>query len=153
MASFRRASITLALAAVSLGALATLGRAPNTPERTPPQAGPRQAVPADNLYTVHQTVLPTGTVVTEFASLRGQVFALKWQGPVLPDLSQFFGDYFPAFQAAARQRHASGARGGALLVQQRNLVVLSRGRMGRFEGHAYAPELVPAGVTVGDLLQ
>lgn len=139
--------------AVSSGALAALGRAPHTPEQVPDQARRRQAAPADSLYTVHQTALPTGTVVREFASLSGQVFALTWEGPVLPDLSEFFGDYFLAFQEAARQKRASGARGGALVVQQQSLVVVSRGRMGRFEGHAYAPALVPAGVTIDALLQ
>ena len=153
MTIFRHLSIALALLALSAAALATLGRNPNTPEQAPAQARLRQAVPADSLYTVHQTVLPTGTVVREFASLSGQVFALSWKGPVLPDLSQFFGDYFAAFQETARQKRAAGVRGGALLVQQQDLVVVSRGRMGRFEGHAHVSALVPAGVNIEALLQ
>lgn len=153
MTIFRYLGILLASGALSSGALATLGRTPSTLEQAPAQARLRQAVPADSLYTVHQTILPAGTVVREFASLSGQVFALTWDGPVLPDLSEFFGDYFPAFQEAARQKRAAGVRGGSLLVRQQDLVVVSRGRMGRFEGHAYAPALVPAGVAIEALLQ
>jgi hypothetical protein len=153
MSMFRHLSITLATLAVSTCALATLGRAPQTAEQVPQTARLRQALPADSLYTVHQTVLPTGTVVREFVTLGGQVFALTWAGPVIPDLSEIFGDYYAAFQEAARQRRAAGARGGAVVVQQPDLVVVSRGRMGQFEGHAYAPALVPAGVPIDTLLQ
>lgn len=144
--------ITLALLAGSTGALAALGRAPQAPEQVP-QTRLRQALPAASLYTVHQTVLPTGTVVREFVTPGGLVFALSWAGPVLPDLGEFFGDYYAAFQEAARQRRAAGMRGGALVLQQASLVLVSRGRMGNFDGHAYVPALVPAGVAIETLLQ
>jgi hypothetical protein len=38
-------------------------------------------------------------------------------------------------------------------VNQAGLVVESSGRMRNFFGHAYAPDLIPAGVTVQDVLQ
>lgn len=150
---FRHLLITLVALAVSTCALATLGRAPQTAEQEPQTARLRRALPSDSLYTVHQTVLPTGTVVREFVTLGGQVFALTWTGPVIPDLSEIFGDYYAAFQEAAHQRRAGGARGGAVVLQQQDLVVVSRGRMGQFEGYAYAPALVPAGVPIDTLLQ
>ena len=46
-------------------------------------------------------VAPTGTVVREFVNAQQVVFAVVWQGPVLPDLAAFFGDHYVAFQRAA----------------------------------------------------
>lgn len=148
-----RWSVALALLVVSAGAMAALGHAPSVPElaSVPAGAGSRLAASAPKPYTIHQTVLPTGTVVREFAAPGGNVFALTWQGPVLPDLSAYFGDYFPDFQAMGRQKRDAGMRGGALVARQSNFVVVSRGRMGSFEGHAYAPALVPDGLVIGDL--
>ena len=97
-------------------------------------------------------VAPTGTVVQEFVNAQQVVFAVVWQGPVLPDLAAFFGDHYVAFQRAAKERRAAGQRGGALLAQQPDLVMVSRGRMGRFQGHAYIPSLVPSGVNIQALL-
>lgn len=144
--------MSLLVLAGSTPALAALGRAPQTPEQVP-QTVLRQAVPAVSLYALHQTALATGTVVREFVTPAGLVFALSWTGPVLPDLAVFFGDYHAAFQEAARQRRAAGMRGGALVLQQTSLVLVSRGRMGNFDGYAYVPALVPAGVVIDTLLQ
>jgi Protein of unknown function (DUF2844) len=155
MKLFRRLSMTLSLVIFSSGVFAALGRAPSKPEQTPMEPGVPgvpAAPSAARLYTLHQSVLPTGTVVREFAAPGGNVFALTWKGPVLPDLSSFFGDYFPAFQEMGRQKRDAGATGGALANEEQGLVVVSRGRMGHFEGHAYVPALVPNKLKIETLL-
>ena len=144
-------------------AQAALGRAPQarpaeaatsatSAAESAPVARQMRAVPASEAYTVSTIVAPTGTVVQEFVNAQQVVFAVVWRGPVLPDLSAFFGDHYVAFQRAAKERRAAGQRGGALLAQQPDLVMVSRGRMGRFQGHAYIPSLVPSGVNLQELL-
>ena len=104
-------------------------------------------------YTVHEFQLETGTVVREFASVSGQVFAVTWRGPVLPDLSQWLGGYFGAFKQEADQQRLAGRRGAPINMEQAGLVVRSNGRMRNFFGHAYVPALVPPTVNINEVLQ
>ena len=142
-------------------AMAALGRAPqpmtNDTSAAAPAARQMRALPAgeaptNNAYTVSTHALPSGTVVREFVTAQKMVFAVTWQGPVLPDLATYFGDHYAAFREAAQQRRAAGLRGGALVAQQSDLLIVSRGRMGRFQGHAYIPSQVPSGVSIQELL-
>jgi hypothetical protein len=103
-------------------------------------------------YTVHSTVLDTGTTVTEYATPAGVVFAVAWQGPVLPRMDALLGNYFAAFTAGAHTTRSQRSVGTPLNVHGTQLVVHSNGRMGHFSGHAYAPSLVPDTVRIGDVL-
>lgn len=166
----------LALAAsllmcASLSAQAALGRAPASASTIAATAGTVAATAAARVvpalpaasgsapagpaapYTMHQTRLDSGTVVREYATASGQVFALSWRGPVLPDLAQFLGAYLEPYRNAARQARATGHRGAALTLRQPDLVLHSAGRMRGFSGYAYAPLLVPGGVDPLALLQ
>jgi hypothetical protein len=104
-------------------------------------------------YKVHEVQLETGTVVREFAGASGQVFALTWRGPVLPDLSQWLGGYFGAFRRETDQQRVAGRRGAPINLVQSDLVVRSNGRMRNFFGHAYVPALVPPAVNINEVLQ
>ncbi|MDE2341903.1 MAG: DUF2844 domain-containing protein [Betaproteobacteria bacterium] len=95
-------------------------------------------------YTVHEIRDPGGLVVREYLSVSGHVFAVGWNGPRIPDLRQLLGSYFPTLQSAA-QEHPG--RHGPLHVQRPDLVVTSSGHQRAFAGFAYAPALVPAGVS------
>jgi hypothetical protein len=107
----------------------------------------RQMQRAEN-YNVQQTQLPTGTLVREYIAATGKVFAVAWEGPVLPDLQQILGAYFPQYIEAARTGQAGR---GALSIERPELVVLSGGHMRAFFGKAYVPQLLPVGVSVGDI--
>lgn len=105
-----------------------------------------------NLYTLHETLLESGTVVREYASADGQVFAVTWRGPVLPDLSLLLGEHFKTFTKEAQRARGAGRRGSALSVQRDGLVARSGGRMRNFSGYAYAPAWVPGGFMIQDVL-
>ncbi len=45
-----------------------------------------QAITSAAGYTVHEMRTPANTVVREFVSSAGRVFAVSWRGPILPDL-------------------------------------------------------------------
>lgn len=143
---------------LSANAAAALGQAPQPSARAieatagTPGATQLRAVPPSAAYSVATTTLPTGTVVREFVNAQNVVFAVVWQGPVLPDLAPFFGAHATAYQQAAQQKRASGQRGGAVQARQSDLVIVSRGRMGHFEGYAYLPALIPAGIDITTLL-
>jgi len=157
LASLMLAS-TLAMPAIE--AHAALGRTPTplagTVSHPVPAAVARRlaasASTPSNPYTVQETQLESSTIVREYATPAGQVFAVTWQGPVLPDLKTLLGGYFPAFAQETAQAQQNGRQRSRVLMQTPGLVVQSNGRMGRFLGHAYAPDLVPAGVDVQALL-
>jgi hypothetical protein len=110
-------------------------------------------VTLSGLYTLQESQLENGTVVREFTTPEGVVFAVGWVGPVLPDLSDLLGNYFEAFKLEVDQARTTGRRGAPVNIHRDDLIVRSNGRMHHFFGHAYAPSLVPAGVSVNDLLQ
>lgn len=98
------------------------------------------------------TTLPSGTVIREFFDKTGQVFAVSWEGPLLPDLTKLLGNYANEYQQAVNQQRAMGQRGGVVQTQKPQVVIVSRGRMGQFKGHAYLPGLLPAGLDIEALL-
>src|SRR5579863_8274500 len=57
-------------------------------------------------YTVHEIQAANGTVVREFVSSDGKVFAVAWHGPWMPDMRQILGTYFEQY-AQARQSESS----------------------------------------------
>ncbi|MBC7918116.1 MAG: DUF2844 domain-containing protein [Rhodoferax sp.] len=99
------------------------------------------------------TVLPTGTTLVEYLDASGTVFAVSWTGPVLPDLPDTLGRYFPQFTAETQRLGRAARAAGVLNLRTTDLVVHSRGRMRHFSGHAYVPGLVPAGLDVHDALR
>ena len=105
------------------------------------------------LYTVHETQLENGTVVKEYASADGIVFAISWQGPILPNLKTLLGGYFSIFEVGTVQARVNGRRGSPVAVNRDGLVVGSNGRMGHFFGSAYAAALIPANLSIQDVLQ
>jgi hypothetical protein len=102
-----------------------------------------------NLYQVHEMHSPSNVVVREFVSPDGKVFGVAWQGPSRPDLSQMLGTYFDSFTKAAKQ--AQRGKRGPLLVQLPGLVVQMGGHDRFFSGMAYVPQMVPAGVSTGEI--
>ena len=99
-------------------------------------------------YGVQQMTLPSSTVVTQYISPAGVVFAVRWEGPRPPDLSQMMGTYFAEYQAVASRPHRRATRSH---VETANIVYDSAGHMGHLQGIAYLPALLPSGVTVLDL--
>jgi hypothetical protein len=105
-----------------------------------------------NAYTVQEIKAPTGTVVREYLSPAGKIFAVVWQGPFLPDLRQLFGSYFEQFSQAAQKLKSQRPRvRGSLLIQEPGLVVQSGGHMRAYFGRAYIPELVPQGIPIEEI--
>ncbi|OGB33544.1 MAG: hypothetical protein A3F78_17655 [Burkholderiales bacterium RIFCSPLOWO2_12_FULL_61_40] len=139
---------------------AALGQKPSLPTASSaPSSSPnaKQLATAptvqSSLYTRHEIQLDSGTTVWEFATPAGVVFAVQWRGPVLPDLGHLLGDYFKVFHQETAQARTLGRHGSPVNIERQDLVIRSNGRMRNFFGHAYAPELVPAGVVIADVLQ
>ena len=145
------AAIALCLsAAAAAPALASLkGDAASVEADRAHMRGFTQVTPGAG-YSVHEIRTPEGMVVREYLSAEGKVFGFAWQGPKRPDLQQLLGpERYAEFAKAATatrqpdRRHAS--------VQLQDFVVYSAVRLGNFYGRAWAPELVPAGVSTDQI--
>lgn len=99
-------------------------------------------------YTQYDIEMPSGTVVREYVSPAGMVFAVTWDGPSQPNLRQVLGNYFVQYIDGARTR---GPRANPRVIQQPGLVLHTGGHMRAFFGKAYIPQLVPPGVNPDDL--
>jgi hypothetical protein len=101
-------------------------------------------------FQLHEISAPSGTLVYEYATPQGTVFAVTWHGPLPPDLHQLFGSYYPRYQAAAAA-HARPGMHRQVNIVDADLVVQSTARLRAFGGLAYIPSLMPAGVSVANL--
>jgi len=104
----------------------------------------RVKVTQSNGYSVHEMTADNGVAVNEYVSAAGKVFAVSWKGPVIPDLTQLLGSYFPEFQTSVRAGKVRNRR--SAVVRNPDLVVESGGRMRDFSGRAYVNSLLPSGV-------
>lgn len=134
-------AVRLALVASALiscsGAFASLGG--DTASVQTDQGALRGSIQSNMFpdYVQYEIQLESGTKVREYVTAAGQVFAVVWDGPWMPDLKQLLGGYFA--------QYAEGGQGGTgpRVIDQPGLVLNSTGHMRAFHGRAYVPALVP----------
>lgn len=101
-------------------------------------------------YVLHELRADSGLVVREFSTPNGKVFAVAWEGPVLPDLRQILGSHFDDFQQAAEMQNRHGVH-GPLSIQQNGLTVELGGHMRSYRGKAYLSNGIPRSVRAEEL--
>jgi hypothetical protein len=99
-------------------------------------------------YRVHEIQLPSGTVMREFAAAGGNVFAVTWSGPAIPNLRQALGRYFDGYVAAAKANRAGHRH---FQMRQSDFVMQTTGHMRAFTGYAYLPQAMPSGTSADEL--
>jgi len=98
-------------------------------------------------YTVHETLSPTGTTVREYISADGIVFGVSWDGQFPPDFRQLLGNYFDQYRNAVQTTTRARKARGRMAINQAGFVVRTAAHTRSFSGIAYAPNLLPAGVS------
>jgi len=136
--------VVFAMLIISLPAFAELGGDEASVETDQVHMEGMRRIARAPAYSVHEIQAPTGSVVREYVSPAGKVFAVAWEGPVLPDLQQVLGPYFDRLAHARNNRNGRGP----LVIHEPGLVVHSGGHMRAFVGRAYLPDMLPAGVEV-----
>ncbi|HTX05148.1 MAG TPA: DUF2844 domain-containing protein [Steroidobacteraceae bacterium] len=105
-------------------------------------------------YSVQEITAANGTVVREYVSPAGVVFAVSWSGRAMPNLQQTLGTYFTQLQAAVKTQRADHAHRlghDQLEVRTPELVVHAGGHMRQYFGIAYVPSLLPPNLSISDL--
>jgi hypothetical protein len=144
--------IGVALLVFALPAMAELGGSVSSIQADQEHMKGTRRVTTTAAYSVHEIQASTGTMVREFVSPSGTVFAVAWNGPSTPDLQQllgtYFGQYTQAIQDKDKRTEQRTAR-GRLSIRQEGLVVEAGGHMRSFSGRAYLPQMMPQGVASG----
>lgn len=141
-------SLALVALVASVPAAATLGEDVASVAADQKQMQGTLQITSAAKFAVHEIRLPSGTVVKEFVSPAGMVFAVSWQGPSLPDLQQVLGRYFDEYSGAVRSR---GIGPASRRTQGSGLVVQSGGHMRAFFGRAYVEQMLPRGVLAEEI--
>ena len=96
----------------------------------------------------HVLALSNGTVIRQYLSPAGVVYAVTWHGPRMPNLQEIFGGY--AAQLSQRDRIRGGRHN--MTLDGTNFMMRATGHGHTFAGRAWVPSLVPAGVDLNALL-
>lgn len=105
-------------------------------------------------YSIQEITAGTGTVVKEYVSSAGVIFAVSWSGPAMPNLQQVLGTHIAELQSAIQTQRATHARRRGhnhLEVDEPSLVVHAAGHMRQYFGIAYVPSLIPQNLSISNL--
>lgn len=151
MSPVRRCILSTILLFAPPAALATLGQAASTALANGTASNQaRQLRGANGAQVRDQSIVtPSGIAVHEFSS-GGVIFAIRWSGTRMPDLSRLLGTYFPQYIASMKARGPDRRRAPAA-IHSGGLVVHTGGHMRAYHGSAYLPGLVPPGVDLQSL--
>jgi len=89
--------------------------------------------------------------VRQYVSSSGQVYAVSWDGPAMPDVADLLGTWFDRYrqEASAALPNAGGLHSSR--VNSSDLMVETAVRLRDFSGRAWLPSALPAGVTAADI--
>ncbi|OOG54825.1 DUF2844 domain-containing protein [Polaromonas sp. C04] len=103
-------------------------------------------------FTRHQITLPAGGSAVEFVDASGNVFAVSWAAPIMPDLSVLLGSYKASLDTAQQAPHT--LRSPRLLqADDGDWVLVSTGHLRAYSGYSYLRSRLPAGFDLQELAQ
>jgi hypothetical protein len=85
--------------------------------------------------------------VRQYVASSGQVYAVSWDGPAMPDVSALLSTWFDRYRqgASAALPNANGLHSSR--VSSSDLMVETAVRLRNFSGRAWLPDALPAGVS------
>ena len=91
-------------------------------------------------YDMHVIRTAAGTVIHEYVSPQGKVFAVTWHGAGRPDLGQLLGSYSAKLAQAAPRTHYDHHH---LRIATADVVLESDFHLRAHSGRAWVPALLP----------
>lgn len=137
----------LALMVASAGSVwAGLGEGQASIESDRVRMSARHSVARGQQYAVHELKSPNGSLLQQFVSGNGQVFAVRWNTQYKPDLSTLLGTSFEDYRVVANMAAQRGGIQRQFHHEGSDLVVQSSGHLHVFSGYAYRRSLLPYGL-------
>ena len=110
----------------------------------------QREITTSNRYTIHEFA-SDATTVREYVSPSGIVFGIAWNGLAYPDLTPLLGPYDREYRAALRHEQRKPGLRRYHAVRTDGVVVEKWGHMRNLQGRAYAPALIPPGVSIDEI--
>jgi len=144
--SFRRSCLIGALLMVAVPSWAALGgnvASVSSDQQAWQATDATSALPGT---TLHSLTLPNGVIVRQYLDAGTDfVFAVTWEGPVLPDFQRLLANQFGAYQDALR------AQRRGVNLKTNDLIIESSGMMRAFSGRALLPTRLPGALSASDI--
>ena len=128
---------------------AALGAAPTDFGTHQNASKARMLASAAGTYQVQETTLANGTVIREYVTRTGTVFAVSWHGPFLPDFRTLLGAHFDTMKSEAAKTPKAGH--SQMNITRPELVIVSGGHMRAYVGRAWLVGQLPAQFNVDDI--
>lgn len=128
-------------------AFASLGGDASSVQRDQAHMNASVRVTTAEHFSIQEMQTPAGTLVRQYVSTEGTVFAISWKG-FAPDLQQLLGDYFEEYMSVASQ---AAHRGRGSRIDTGELVVETGGHMRYVVGRAFLRSKLPSGVSSDDI--
>ena len=97
-------------------------------------------------YTIYEIVDQNETMVREFVSPSGVVFAISWEGRFVPQLQDLLGTSFARYAVMLQQEKTMHPERAPLNIHEPQLAFENGGHMGWYYGRAYLPQGIPRGI-------
>ncbi|HUK56170.1 MAG TPA: DUF2844 domain-containing protein [Nitrospiria bacterium] len=110
----------------------------------------QRATTARKDYTV-QEIQSDSTFIREYISPTGVVFGIAWNGLTRPDLTSLLGSYAAEYKEALRQTPRKPGHRRSSVVHTNRIIVEQWGHIRNMQGRAYAPALIPPGLSVDEI--
>jgi hypothetical protein len=136
---------------IAIPAFASLGGNVNSIETDRASMSASKTMTHATNYDIHEIQSPNGTVVDEYVSSQGTVFAVTWHGQFPPQMQQILGSYFQQYSDALQAQPTQPYGHRPLNIQKPGLVVQTSGHMRAHYGRAYVPDMMPAGLQVDQI--
>jgi hypothetical protein len=89
-------------------------------------------------YLIYETKIKDKFEIKQYVS-NNKVFAIVWQGPVLPDLAKLLGDYYTLYQTVAPKYKSSTLQS----IEDQDFISYFGSSNNYFYGKAIIPSLMP----------
>jgi hypothetical protein len=89
--------------------------------------------------------------VRQYVGPSGQVYAVSWDGPAMPDVAALLGTWFDRYRQGASAALSTANSLHSSRVDGSDLVVETAVRLRHFSGRAWLPDALPAGVAATDI--
>jgi Protein of unknown function (DUF2844) len=89
--------------------------------------------------------------VRQYVAPSGQIYAVSWDGPAMPDVAALLGTWFDRYRQGASAALSNANSLHSSRVDGSDLVVETAVRLREFSGRAWLPDALPAGVAAADI--
>jgi hypothetical protein len=147
----RAAALSAVTLLLSISAMAELGGTLSTVQADQHRMSATRQVRQSAAYSVHEMRTATNSVIREYVSPQGKVFAVRYEGQFLGEANSLLAGYATPIGTAIKTTRSGLHRGGPVHVSLPGVEYHATGHMRSYVVYAVLTDSVPQGVNLGEL--